>query len=121
MNTDDIYREAFHLLEQHASKLARILADLESPFDMLCEKADDAFRAYPMCMTWWNRNVYRIYLSVDTVSEHLDLHVDRALNPGTLVYHLELLEGPADLVIDFENPIYRYAVMTMQAYGDTTY
>lgn len=44
-----------------------------------------------------------------------------SVGPGKLTYHLELLGGSADLVIDFESPVYLYAVMLLDAFGDTTY
>jgi hypothetical protein len=121
MYTDDDYREAFHFLDQHAIELARILDALESPYEEECEEAINDFRDYPMGLTLWNTNVYRIYLSGGLASEHLDLHIDRELNPRKLTYHLEFLGGSADLVVDFESPVYLYAVMLLDAFGGTTY
>jgi hypothetical protein len=121
MYTDDVYCEAFHFLDQHAIELAQILDALEPPFEEERDEAINDFRDYPMGLTWWNSHVYRIYLSGGVAAEHLDLHIDRELNPMKLLYHLELLGGSADLVVDFESPVYLYAVMLLDAFSDTTY
>ena len=121
MYADDVYREAFHFPDQDAIELARILDALESPIEEEHEKATIDFRDYPMGLTWSNTNVYRIYLSGGLASDHLDLHIDRELNPRKLLYHLELLRGSADLVIDFESPVYLYAVMLLDKFGNTAY
>lgn len=60
MNTDNVFREAFHLLDQHASNLAEILDGLDSPFEEEHEQSSDGFRDYPTSLTWWNSHIYRI-------------------------------------------------------------
>jgi len=113
--------EAFQRMAEHESLAGEILDALASEDWAVFQDGQDAFTNFAEEFTWWHRNIFRIYLSSGDFAEHLDLHVDNTLDPHRLVYHLETLTGGVDIRANFGSPLFLYAAMAMDQFGDFAY
>lgn len=113
--------EAWRRLSEHNRVAREILNGLVSEDIDIYECANEAFSSYANSYTWLNRNIFRIYLSSGDTAEHLDLHFDYTLNSGQLVYRLETLSDGVDIRVDYGSPLYLYATMATDEFGDFTH
>ena len=113
--------EAWRRLSEHQTVARKILDGLASEDIDIYEYANESFSTYAVSYTWWNQNIFRIYLSSGDATEHLDLHFGYTLDSGRLVYRLETISDGVDIQVDYGSPLYLYATMATDEFGDFAY
>lgn len=119
--TPDLDAEIRRRLMLHESLTGEMLDDLASEDWDAYHDGKDSFENYAEDFTWWHWSIFRIYLTSGQASEHLDVYVDDRLEPHRVVFHLELPAGGASLRVNLGSPLFLYAAMALDAFGDFAY
>lgn len=119
--TPEFDAEIRRRLTLHESLTGEMLDDLASEDWDTYQDGKHSFENYAEDYTWRHRSIFRIYLSSGPASEYLDVYVDDRLEPYRVVFHLELPAGGTSLRVSFGSPLFLYAAMALDAFGDFAY
>ena len=121
MTPEQILADAERRLAQHSTNMSELLAAMDSDDWAVYVENEELFLAYPTRCTWRSYETFRIYLAEGEHCEYLDVFLRNWDDVRFVMYHLELLDGGADVLVRDDSDPYLFAISMFKSVGDFSY